>query len=193
MKLSKIKILVYSLFVVLLLFVWLMVDVVKVSSTSMLPTYKDGDYLVSLNAKWFLPKPNDVVIFKQSGKLIIKRIAPIKSNRIYRYSEFSFSRDYLIEKNIIGVTEYVFPQKKQLVKGIKELKKYDHFIESETKKNLMFRNGAYYLGLKQINQYKFRDDFFFLEGDNREKSFDSRKFGVVPKKDIVSKIICKLW
>ncbi|MFV0247972.1 MAG: signal peptidase I [Tenacibaculum sp.] len=195
MKSNKNRILIYGLAIALLGFIWLTVDVVKLSSNSMFPTYKDGDYLISLNTKWFSPKPNDVVIFKKAGKLVIKRIVPIKNHRIYKYDESFFSTNHLINKkrDEINAVEYILPRKNQLIKGVEEIRKYDHFIESETKKNLMLRNGIYYLGIKEIKQYQFKNNFFFVKGDNKKKSSDSRKFGVIPRKDIVAKVVCKLW
>lgn len=41
--------------------------------------------------------------------------------------------------------------------------------------------------IKQIHENKY-----FLEGDNKKDSFDSRKFGYVLSKDIVGRLIFKL-
>jgi len=36
---------------------------------------------------------------------------------------------------------------------------------------------------------KIKDKKFFLSGDNKDDSFDSRKFGMIAKKDIIGKVI----
>jgi signal peptidase I len=38
---------------------------------------------------------------------------------------------------------------------------------------------------------KTREDKYFLEGDNKEDSLDSRKFGFIAKENIIGKVIYK--
>ena len=39
---------------------------------------------------------------------------------------------------------------------------------------------------------KINKDRFFVVGDNKEESADSREFGWISKKDILGKVICKI-
>lgn len=44
--------------------------------------------------------------------------------------------------------------------------------------------------IKRIN--KIEGNECYVLGDNREDSFDSRKYGVIDRKDILGKVICKI-
>lgn len=47
--------------------------------------------------------------------------------------------------------------------------------------------------LKEGRSFKIEDDNYFVLGDNREKSLDSRSFGVVAKERILGKVIYRFW
>lgn len=47
----------------------------------MLPGFCPNDRVLTFN--WFFPKNGDVIIFKNQGKYLIKRIVKIKKSKIY--------------------------------------------------------------------------------------------------------------
>ncbi len=50
-----------------------------------------------------------------------------------------------------------------------------------------YKNKTYIKRITKINSYKY-----FLEGDNKKDSSDSKKFGWINKKDIIGKVIHKI-
>ncbi|WP_308990444.1 signal peptidase I [Mariniflexile litorale] len=56
----------------------------------------------------------------------------------------------------------------------------------EKSESLFLING------KLALSYVFKHDYFFMMGDNRKESFDSRFFGFLPKENIVGKVQCVL-
>jgi signal peptidase I len=56
-----------------------------------------------------------------------------------------------------------------------------------------FRDGQAYQGGKPVNAYIFHQDYYFMIGDNRYNSYDSRGFGFVPEEGVVGKAILVLF
>jgi len=53
--------------------------------------------------------------------------------------------------------------------------------------NIEEKHGSYFLNSHLINKYIFKHNYYFLMGDNRKKSFDSRFEGFIPEEKIIGK------
>lgn len=62
---------------------------------------------------------------------------------------------------------------------------YRFIIEYETRQKLQKRFGKIYLGNSVLNQYTFKENYYFMAGDNVANSHDSRYFGYVPETFII--------
>ncbi|HEY5826169.1 MAG TPA: signal peptidase I [Cyclobacteriaceae bacterium] len=61
------------------------------------------------------------------------------------------------------------------------IKRYEHLDNVELKGNELFIDG------KVVSEYTFKQGYYFMMGDNRHNSLDSRYWGLVPEDHIVGK------
>ena len=69
---------------------------------------------------------------------------------------------------------------------------YKNLIEWEQRGKLSYRAGRYYLKDKEITGYRFRENYYFMGGDNCLNSQDSRYWGLLPECYIVGKAT-RIW
>lgn len=65
---------------------------------------------------------------------------------------------------------------------------YGEIIQKyEGHKNVRLKNGSLFIDGKMISQYSFQQNYYFMMGDSRDNSLDSRYWGFVPEDHIVGK------
>ncbi|MFB9076194.1 signal peptidase I [Flavobacterium procerum] len=55
------------------------------------------------------------------------------------------------------------------------------------------QNGNYFMNGKKVDKYKFKLNYYFMMGDNRKGTSDSRSWGFLPESNIVGKVQCVLF
>lgn len=159
----------------------------RVSGDSMIPVLNDGDYAIVVDRNAldiiytvknfekndYLFKEEDIVVFSMPtvfGNQIVSYNKMFKRiNNEYNYN------DVLPYKNlIVKVNNHNYDEMKYLLL-------YDGFDIDD---NLLLK-------IEEIDsiEYKFKNDFYFLIGDNKKNSIDSRSFGPIPHRLIEGLVV----
>lgn len=70
---------------------------------------------------------------------------------------------------------------------------YKKVINQSEKSGVKEINEKYYIKGKLVTQYRFKQNYYFMIGDNRKETSDSRCWGFLPETNIIGKVQCVLW
>ncbi|WP_239254804.1 type I signal peptidase SipZ [Listeria ilorinensis] len=135
-----------------------------VDGVSMMPTLQDGDRVI-IN-KFGQVDRFDVVVFREGKNEYIKRVIGLPGDKI----------EYKNDELYINDKKYDEPY-------------LNDYKEKVTEGNLTDN----YSTVEQLDGGKVPDDTYFVMGDNRRASRDSRIIGPIPKEDIVGTTSICYW
>ncbi|NQV02561.1 MAG: signal peptidase I, partial [Bacteroidia bacterium] len=101
-----------------------------------------------------------------------------------------FPHDSVFRWNVDNFGPVVVPKKGMTISLTQEnLPLYQRIIDVFENNDLDMRNNIIYINGEQAGSYTFKMDYFWLMGDNRHNSTDSRYWGFVPEDHIVGEAV----
>lgn len=108
------------------------------------------------------------------------------SNKLDSANSFPVDRNW--NQDFYG--PYYVPKKGDVVKLDKSnIELYKRIIRNYEHHDLKVEGDKIFIDGKEANQYTIEQDYFFMSGDNRNQSLDSRYFGPVPENHIIGRPI----
>lgn len=166
------------LFIITRVFFW---GTYKVEGHSMDPTLKGGNYLVTIN--YFIPQRGDLVTAKEDDKVIIKRVIGLPNDTI------EFKNDKLYINEVEQDESYLNTFKEEFAKDrLHEEYSYNQAYQTRAAQMAHFTLDA---DNKSDFKITLKDNEYYLLGDNRPVSKDSREVGAFTRNQITGKVIIK--
>jgi signal peptidase I len=174
----------------------------RIASGSMVPTVLVGDIVISNELAYgrkfpiwnkyygetkYLsgktdPQRGDVIIFKspaEAGLIYVKRLVGVPGDRIRMTSDQLYINDEPTLREEISGIDY----------DLGRFESYDlaFYKSSINGKEFIYMNDRDNYILDNMREINLRDDEYFVIGDNRDFSSDSRFFGPIHRKNILAK------
>lgn len=93
-----------------------------------------------------------------------------------------------------NIDKYVIPKKgMKIVLNKTNFLLYKNLILNDEKAPLTMEDDGFFLNDKKISTYIFKQNYYFMMGDNRKESIDSRTWNAIPEENIIGKAQFILW
>jgi len=137
-------------------------------------------------------KEMDVFLTEQEAEILKKSrlVDSITRNfsKIKSYNTQFFPNDIRFNWNEDNFGPIIIPKKGEKIKlNSINLPIYKKLIRDYEKNSLDLKNGSIFINNIKTEHYIFKQNYYWMMGDNRYKSEDSRSWGFVPEDHIVGK------
>lgn len=150
-----------------------------------------------INIKRCVGLPSDTIELKIDQLFRNQKMLP-EEHAYFGPSELppepQFSKEMIPSKSIGNTQSLIVPQKGvPIAINANNYQQYEPILTYFEKKNSFEKRGQIYIEGKLITEYAFSRNYYYVLGDNRNNSLDSRHWGLLPQSFIIGKAKCILY
>lgn len=150
----------------------------------------EGGKMHNKGEYWFTLNTENIEQLKQVAH--VTSVEPLLEKK-GSYSDYMFPENEHFLWNVDFFGPLYIPKSGDSVElNMESIPLYERIISVYEKNILRFSNDSIFINDKYSTQYTFKMDYFFMMGDNRHGSADSRFWGFVPEDHIVGKTVLVL-
>lgn len=160
---------------------WFFIESFTVPTESMSPTIQKGSIIWILKTPFQHFTSNDIIAFERNREHFIKRIINTPKDSV-----FKTTNGWSLKSNFS--TPFIIPQKGQTIElNESNFNFYQPLIEKYEKVPAGKLLNKILINSTESNTYTFKQNYYFVQGDNTEGSIDSRQWGLIAESQIMGK------
>ncbi len=158
-------------------------EIFTVPTNSMEPTILRGSKIWVNKFFYIRFNKKDIVSFEHAGEKFVKRLLGMPKDTVYfNEKQYAYEAIYPYSYTIPSKGDTIYFNEKNIDFYL-PLIEQNEGVQAGLVLNTVYINGTV------TKAYTFTQNYYFLQGDNKEESIDSREWGLVPENALFGKLI----